>query len=46
MKSVSFRVNEWPQEILLKKESETMKKCTRGRLGEERRNCDYMLLQR
>ena len=46
MKSVSFRVNEWPQEILLKKESKTMKKCTRGRLGEERRNCDYMLLQR
>ena len=26
MKSVSFRVNEWPQEMLLKKESGTMNK--------------------
>ena len=32
--------------ILHEKESGSIKKCTRGRLGVYRRNCDYMLLQR
>ena len=42
---MSVRIKQLQNNKFSLKRNQTMKKCTRGRQGEERRNCDYMLLQ-